>query len=439
MRDFPYFIINLLLAVFCLLIMKKYMDAFFRVKKRNPLRYMLWIFYCFMQFCFKLELWFLIQPQFILTINILMVLALCSTAYLTSWKKKFIFSMLTCTLWVLVEIITSTILMNLGLQDVTTAALTGAVISEMCMFLFAVLTVRYMHKKSSRDIPTHYAIAILLIPAGSIYLVHNIFLIAYRHCEYDVFAIISGFVLLVINYVTFEFYDWMVQDEETKERNRLYEQQLELCSQQAEERESFNHEIRRMRHDIKNHLAILLGMVRNRATGEADSYIGNLLNDIGHNMKDVSHSGNIVVDSIVNHKSFLARMDGIAFRANVFVPVRLPFRSGDLGIVFGNLLQNALDACQAIENGERFIELETSYGKEVLIVTICNSYNGNRLRDTNGRLHTTKEDAACHGLGLSSVEQALEPYHGELQTYESGNIFRAVAVLYGYSGENIIS
>ena len=102
---------------------------------------------------------------------------------------------------------------------------------------------------------------------------HHIFLIAAVHSEYMIFSATASFLLLVVNYVIFEVYDWISRNAELREQNRLYAQQLELCSQQAEERESLYLEIRRIRHDLKNHLSGLLGMVQTGQTSEAEKYI----------------------------------------------------------------------------------------------------------------------------------------------------------------------
>ena len=52
-----------------------------------------------------------------------------------------------------------------------------------------------------------------------------------------------------------------MRDSEIQEENRLYSQQLKLCTQQAQERESYYLDLRRIRHDLKNHLYAIQGML----------------------------------------------------------------------------------------------------------------------------------------------------------------------------------
>ena len=191
-----------------------------------------------------------------------------------------------------------------------------------------------------------------------------------------------------------------------------------------------------MRHDMKNHLSGILGMVNAGQTKEAGDYIQKMLDDgIGTDADEISHTGNIVVDSLVNHKYALAQKDGIQFEARVFIPSVLPFQSGHLAIIFGNLLENALEACRKLPQEQRYIILEATYIKEMLQICIKNGSPEKLKKDSSGRYLTTKKDTGCHGIGLASVEQALADYDGELFTqYENGE-FQASAVLYSNSIE----
>ena len=145
----------------------------------------------------------------------------------------------------------------------------GSFISKMFMLIFAVVIRHTIKDNHDSPIPLRYFLIILIVPASSIYIMHNIFLIANAHTEYILFSAIASFIFLIINYVIFEIYDWIRHNAELREQNRLYIQQLELCSQQAKERELHNLELRRIRHDLKKHLSGLLGMLQAKQINEA--------------------------------------------------------------------------------------------------------------------------------------------------------------------------
>lgn len=431
MRGYLSLISGFLLPVLQLLIIQRCITTLFGPGNRKPVGMIGWLLY----YVFLVTTGFgiLFPPQFLLVGNILMVFMISTVTRKESLKKRCISTLLICTVWMLVEVIVLLILEAVN-TDKYVIDDAGSFISKMCMLLFSVLLDRYAMKKKYAEIPLSYFIMLLLIPTSSIYMMHNIFLIAASHVEYFLFSITVGLLLLLVNYVIFTVYDGIGQAAELHSRNRLYEQQLDLCSHQAEEREGYYLELHRMRHDMKNHLSGILGMVNVGQVKEAGEYIQKMLDDgIGNKVDEISHTGNIVVDSLVNHKYALAQKDGIRFEARVFTPSVLSFHGGHLAIIFGNLLENALEACRKLPQEQRYIILEATYVKEMLQICIKNSSPKNFKKDSSGRYLTTKEDTGWHGIGLVSVEQALADYDGELFIqYEDGE-FRASVVLYGNS------
>lgn len=424
---------SLLTSCFYLLIMHKFMKAFFSRPSGNPLRFVVWTLYYLLQVVPVLGI--TILPSATLSLNAVTVFIIISVSYKASLKKRCIFSMLVCAVWMLVEIVIGIILSLFGMDgwELQTA---GTFISLMIMFFLAVIAGHYARRPERRDIPLRYAAAVLTVPAGSIFLMHNIFLITARHKEYAVFAIIASLLLLLLIYMISEVYDRMADDAEAQEKNLLYKQELDLLNRQAQEREEYDMEMRRLRHDMNNHMSSLLGMLRGNDTKHAEEYVLGMLQRTPEcRTEDVSRTGNAIVDGLVNRKCGIAREEGIVFDANVFLPAELPFKGGHLTIVFGNLLDNALEACREVEEGKRYITLDASYEKEVLMLAVVNPYRGERRKNHAGKYVTTKKDRRNHGLGLSSVEQAVGAYHGQVDAEERDGVFRVSVVMYGAEGE----
>ena len=416
-----------------LLIMQRCMTAFLGPGKRSYKSVIAWMGYYI--FLFLTNKVFHVSPLVLITGNIILVFLISTVTARKSIKLRCMFTILICSVWMLVEVLCAMVLTVAGAQNATLSD-AGNVISKLCMLLLSVLISHYMKVKNSPEISLRYFLVILLVPASSIYIMHNIFIIAAVYDEFSKFSVFSSLMLLLVNYVVFEIYDWMSRDAMVREQNRLYGQQLELCSRQAEERESLYLEIRRLRHDMKNYLSCLLGAVQTGEKKEAEMLIQEMLNDgISNRTSEVSRSGNIVVDSLVNYKHDLAEKEGIMFEANVFIPVSLPFQSGHLAVILGNLLDNALEACRGVPEGQRYKKLDISYVKEMLQICIRNSYHATHRKDSSGRYLTTKKDTLDHGIGLSSVEQAVSCYHGEMTAEGTGNEFRVSVVMYGSDGE----
>ena len=424
---------SLLTALFYILIMHKLMKAFFSCPSGNPLRFAVWTVYYILQAAPVLGV--AISPPAMLSLNMALVLIISSISYNAGIKRRCVFSALVCAVWMLVEISTDIILRMAGMGgwEMQTA---GTVISLMLMYLFAIIAGHYAKRMDRRDIPLRYAAAVLAVPIGSTYLMHNIFLITAQHEEYTSFAIISGLLLLLLVYMIFEVYDRMVDDAEAQEKNLLYEQELDLLNRHTKEREAYDMEMRLLRHDMKNHMSSLLGMLQGDDTKQAEEYVRGMLQGVPECREgDVSRTGNAIVDSLVNHKCGIARAEGIVFEASVFLPAELPFQGGHLTIVLGNLLDNALEACREVEEGKRYVTLDASYEKEVLMIAVTNPYHGERRKNRAGKYITTKKDRRSHGLGLSSVEQAAEAYRGQVDADGQDGVFRVSVVMYGGEGE----
>ena len=317
MRGYLSVISGFLLPALQLLIIQRYITTLFGPGNRKPAGMIIWFLYYAFLVATGLELLF--PPQFLLIGNIFMVFMISTVTRKESLKRRCISTLLICTVWMLVEVIVLLVLEAVG-TDESVINDAGSFASKMCMLLFSVLLGRYAKKKQYAEIPLRYFIIILLVPASSIYMMHHILHIAAFHAEYSFFSVAAGILLLLINYVIFTVYDRVGQAAELQSRNRLYEQELDLCGHQAEEREGYYLELRRMRHDMKNHLSGILGMVNAGQTKEAGDYIQKMLDDgIGTDADEISHTGNIVVDSLVNHKYALAQKDGIQFEARVFI------------------------------------------------------------------------------------------------------------------------
>lgn len=434
MTEYLTMIFELLLSLLHLLIIRKYMNIFWGPGNRNLKGYIEWgIYYVFLIIN---NISSVFPPHLLLLGNALLIFMISSATRKRSVMQRCVFSILICTIWMLVEVIVMMILISVGF-DSRTIQDAGSFISKMCMLLLSVIISHCIKDNHYSEIPLPYFLSILLIPVSSIYVMHHIFLIAAVHSEYMIFSATASFLLLVVNYVIFEVYDWISRDAELREQNRLYLQQLELCSQQAEERENLYFEIRRNRHDLKNHLSGLLGMVQTGQFNEAEKYIMRMLDvGVGDRPEEVSRSGNIVVDSLINNAYAAAQKDNIQFNVNVLVPASLPFESGHLAIVLGNLLDNALEASRDIPNGKGFISLDISYAKGIFQLCIKNNYQAKRKKDNIGHYLTTKADTIYHGLGLSSINHAIVNYHGQMDITDNDSIFQVIVVMYGSYSEN---
>lgn len=146
---------------------------------------------------------------------------------------------------------------------------------------------------------------------------------------------------------------------------------------------------------------------------------------------NISHSGNIVIDSLISYWFMAAEQEKIEFSVDICVPMIMPFKGADICLILGNLLENAVEAAQKVE-GKRYIKIKIKYDKNNLLVFVSNSYRGTLIETKDHRLKSTKYNAENHGVGLPSVYRAATKYHGTVVIDDSiPECFRIRVLLYG--------
>lgn len=142
---------------------------------------------------------------------------------------------------------------------------------------------------------------------------------------------------------------------------------------------------------------------------------------------DASYSANPAVDSVLRLKIGKAKSEGIETDIYVLIPKGLKLEYGDTGVLYGNLLDNAIEACQKVEKGKRYIHIENKYMDGKMLLVIENS----KPPAVNEKLQTTKQDSYQHGRGIASVRKVVGKYNGTVVFSDKGDCFEAAVMLYG--------
>ena len=142
----------------------------------------------------------------------------------------------------------------------------------------------------------------------------------------------------------------------------------------------------------------------------------------------IIHTGYPAIDSIVNFKLQAAKKNGVRVNANSTLPQGLNISSFDSTVIFGNLIDNALQAVSLVPES-RFIDFALHYSKGMLLIKIANPFS-NEIKKSGDKVITTKTDKTNHGYGLKSVKETVEKYDGTIEINPEDNIFTVTVVLY---------
>ncbi len=185
--------------------------------------------------------------------------------------------------------------------------------------------------------------------------------------------------------------------------------------------------IRKLNHDIRNHMLSIKNLLINDRKEDAVDYVNDILQiQEKHNYK--IHSGNIILDGILEEKEKDAEKHGIQFISDIDFRDCEFIDDIDVCIIFGNALDNAVEAASKICDGEKMIRIKGKKEIGHLFILIENSFAEVPVF-SGSLLQTTKSDKNLHGYGLSNIKEAIEKYNSKMQYSISKDLFRLEIIL----------
>ncbi len=294
------------------------------------------------------------------------------------------------------------------------------------ILLLIIQTLHYYKKHIELKLPARVLFSVAAILALSVLCFLIITTINWKTTDYKLIILSLALVLSITVIDTIILY---VLTEINKIQSELATGKLILNDLKAKEdfylsQEKYLKETNAFRHDLKNKLLTLMG---NYPQGD-DGYqlLTQMLGEVTA-LSDTSYCGNAAVNAVFASKLEQAEQYHIDIDYNLLIPQILKLNNGEIGVLFGNLLDNAIDACQLLNDQKKHIEIVTKYENEHLILNIKNTTIGKNSADS---LYTTKADKTLHGFGLKSVESVVAKYNGVIDYKVNGNIFEVSAVLY---------
>lgn len=235
-------------------------------------------------------------------------------------------------------------------------------------------------------------------------------------------------ILLIINVMSYYLYE---KGKEAAEK-RIYAETLrDQCNyymRQCEESKALWMEFSKFRHDMKQKNIYLQALLDAGKYDELKAYYEDDLKFLS-GKKNLSNSGNIFFDSILNYKGEIAEKDHIKFQLEIETPHDCRVNGEEISICLGNLLDNAVETVKEVDIGQRQVHIAIKAQGCNLYIKVKNPYAGPRIRDGNNYV-TTKPDVHSHGWGLQIVRDIVERYHGEMRVTDAEGEFCVVLLLY---------
>lgn len=165
------------------------------------------------------------------------------------------------------------------------------------------------------------------------------------------------------------------------------------------------------RHDVKNHLSVLDGLLASGRTEEARAYLDRL-EAVSGGLSLPCRTGNPVVDILLGEK--LGLVDDVAAEVSLSLPRPCGIDDFDLCVIFANALDNALAACKAVQ-GPKTIRVSGRRQGDFYLLAFENPCTGAVLPPP--------------GTGLSNIRSVAEKYRGAVLTEQAGGRFSLSVLL----------
>lgn len=245
---------------------------------------------------------------------------------------------------------------------------------------------------------------------------------------WGVLAIVAFFNFLTL-FACITILQLLIKTHETllaNEKAGMSERQLFIQSEQYKKLADDVSQTQQLRHDMRHHFIALKGFVVNGDLSGANNYLDNC---IGKELPEgnVSICERHSVDMILRHYIAEARSAGVEVETSVNLTGGFRVSDTDICLIFGNLIENAVESCKRQHDGRKFITAKAKIISEsMLAVTITNSYDGEIL--CNGDDFVSRKHSG-NGIGTQSVRSIVERSGGSCCFSFKENVFTASVLL----------
>ena len=233
-------------------------------------------------------------------------------------------------------------------------------------------------------------------------------------------------ILLFLIYFLLLFYSKYVEEQKQRlaleMKEQMIDREYDLMVRQQKEQEELSH-------DMKNHLLVLSSMIGEGKLEEAEMY----LEQMGEPLRQLEMmvwTGDPVLDVLLNNARSSAIKKKIRFTIQADALTLGDMEDREKCSLFSNLLDNAVEAADQVEAGERWIAVKIRRTGEMVFIELSNSMAGAPSVKDN-RLVTTKRQGTGHGLGLKSAERVVEKYGGSLVCEYGDDVFTVLVSFLG--------
>ena len=291
--------------------------------------------------------------------------------------------------------------------DIPEYRLLGIIASKMLAFLI-INAIRFKYKDRSLVFKPAYWLLFFIIFSSSIVAEFLIFKLSYEVGDSYLYnlSIMCAFGLLFSTFFTFYLYEHLAKQAETIRNQEQYERHLKMQLKHLDDILITQKQLKKFKHDFNNFQIGLQAYLDNNDIVGASKYLKDL-RDKSINGDGLIETGNTALDAILSTKIAIAKSKGIDVTTKIQIPEDIAIEPIDMCIIFGNALDNAIEACERSKINKRRISVTIICRDEAVLCKVVNTAS----KSETIALGTSKRDKRNHGFGLGNIKTALAKYN----------------------------
>ncbi|HCJ09167.1 MAG TPA: ATP-binding protein [Lachnospiraceae bacterium] len=300
------------------------------------------------------------------------------------------------------------------------------------ILLVAVLLFRAVWKRKERVHSKMYSLLLIIIPLLScvLFLMPPCSEMIVSNPQFYITLMLFLFVINVVNYVLLGN---VLKAEELEQKNQMLDDQLLRQKQRYDQLGEAYRDIRSFVHDTKKHFNCINECVKRKEYDVITAYTQEAMADLESRYATVN-TGCLAIDALVSNFMLQTRSKGIQLTASLKVEAqRVPVSDYHLAIILGNLLDNALNACQGQLDPKIVLKIQ-QVENNAFAIYIANTYVPG---PDDKVVQNLDEIDFIHGYGLDNVKKSVRAYNGIMRVKHEQDVY-SVAIVFPFDALHYI-
>lgn len=379
---------------------------------------------------------------------IILITLISKLLYTFTWRKSIIYSAIYSFIYMIVDTVMHYfwLFLNIYLIDkfswmsMKHFDLVEFVVTKVCVLLF----VCYFNKIKTIYINYKYHMYILFTIVINILII--LFLENASNIIYDFYSLLSEnkityennieimpfvnfadfalpYIIVAINIIFISLLINSIKSAKEDAKTEVMNEKLDIQHNYYLSVKESQERVRRLYHDINNHMININALQNNNE--EVNEYI-NSINEEINRFENINDSGNILLNTILYEENEKCKKYNINFTYDINFSKCDFIEMIDITSIFSNLLDNAIEACNKVDDTEkRYINIKGTIVKQYFVLK-CENSKANKINIKNNKLLTDKKDKYLHGIGIQSIKSSIKKYNGDLEINIDDNKFTSM-------------